>query len=104
MEARHEKARVQEAARTEVRQRGGGARAAHPPQPRSLLSTLSLAAATPLHQVKSYLAEQRHMEASARHREKMEAAAAAREAQAREAEEARIAAWHQVGAGWRRLC
>lgn len=39
------------------------------------------------------------MEAAARHREKMEAAAVAREAQEREAEEARIAACRQVGAG-----
>lgn len=40
------------------------------------------------------------MEAQSRHRDKMATAAAAREAQEREREEAQIAAWRQVGATW----
>jgi hypothetical protein len=44
-------------------------------------------------EIKGYVAEQRTMEAQARHRDKLAAAAVAREAQEREFEEGQIAAW-----------
>ena len=50
-------------------------------------------------EIRSYVSQQRTMEAAARHQDKLVAVVAAREQREREAEQAEIAAWHQVGAG-----